>query len=162
MAPAAELYCRVEVPKGAPVLRANVQEAAPASGSEVRCPADWCHFPDTLARDGAALGAIVCASERGAAGRQVAVRPIALLRTHDTRGYEEIVVCVAAGDPTWAAVESIQGIPGELRAEIERFVMSKAPRRGHVSITGWLSRDDAMTAIDDAAARWAGTVNGRG
>ncbi len=105
--------------------------------------------------------AIVRVSEPGAPGSQVAVRPIALLRAHDTRGYEEIVVCVAVGDPTWEAAESIHGIPGELAAEIDRFVMCSAPRRGHVSITGWLSRDDAMTAIDDDAARWVGTVNRR-
>jgi len=157
-----ELYCQVEVPKGAPVLNASGRDASQEGQAELRCPADWCHFPDTLGRYGTPLAAIVCVSQPGAPGGQIAVRPISLLRTHDTGGFEEIIVCVPLGDSTWAAVESISEIPGKLRAEIERFATCRKRRRTRVAIAGWLSREDAMTAIDDAAARWAATVNGRG
>jgi inorganic pyrophosphatase len=157
-----ELYCQVEVPKGAPVLNATVRDASQEGQAELRCPADWCHFPDTLAQYGTPLAAIVCVSQPGAPGGQIAVRPIALLRTHDIGGFEEIVVCVPLGDSTWAAVESIFEIPRELREEIERFATCRERSRTRVAVASWLSREEAMTAIDDAAARWAATVNGRG
>ena len=157
-----QLYCQVEIPKGTPVLSPGVRESEQLRLSQVRCPADWCYFPDTLARDEAPLGAIVCVSEPGSRGRPVAVRPIALLRTHDIRGYEEIVVCVALEDPAWTEVESIYEIPRQLREEIENFAVLKQPRRNNPAVGGWLSSEHAMTAIDDAAARWAATVNGRG
>jgi inorganic pyrophosphatase len=162
MPAATELYCQVEVPKGAPVPRASVRDPEQVRQPELRCPADWCHFPDTLARQGTPLAAIVCASEPGAPGRQIAVRPIALLRTHDVGGFEEIVVCVSLGDAAWKDVESIYEVPHELREEIERFATRKESRRRRVAIAGWLAQEDAMTAIDNAAARWAATVNGRG
>jgi len=162
MPAATELYCKVEVPKGAPVFHARWGEAGKAAQAELRCPADWCHFPDTIARHGTPLAAIVCVSHPGAPGVQIAVRPIALLRTYDTAGYEEIVVCVPVGDSAWEAVESIHEIPRALREEIERFASRREPRRMRVVIAGWLSREEAMTAIDDAAARWAASVNGRG
>lgn len=160
MPAATALYCEVELPKGTPLPRERDPEWH--GPPEVRCPADWCHFPDTLSRDGGPLGAMVCVSEPGAPGRQIAVRPIALLRTHDTRGYEDIAVCVPLEDPAWAPVESIYEIPRDLREDMEGFATCKESSPGGVAIAGWLSSEEALTAIDDAAARWAATVNGRG
>ena len=161
MPAATELYCRVEVPKGAPVPHASVRDAEREGSAELRCPADWCHFPDTLTRDSTPLAAIVCVSEPGTPGGQIAVRPIALLRMHDTSGYEEIVVCVPLGVTAWEPVESVYEIPHELWEELEGFATGREPRRTRVAIAGWRSREDAVRAIDDAAARWAAIVKGR-
>jgi inorganic pyrophosphatase len=154
MPAATELYCQVEVPKGAPLLDASRHDPEAQGQPDVRCPADWCHFPDTIAPAGAPLAATVCVAEPGAPGRQVAVRPIALLRTQDGRD-KEIVICVPLGDPSSETVESIHQVPRKLRDDIERFAASRAQYRADVRIEGWFSREDALTAIDDAAARWA-------
>jgi len=156
------LYCQVEIPKGAVVSRAGVHGGEPGPWSGLRYPADWCYFRDTCARDGAPLRAIVCATQPSTPGRQIAVKPIALLRVHDARGVDEIIVCGALEDVVWRAVDGVDQIPDDLRKEIECFVMSKGPNSAHGAIDGWLPREDAMTAIDDAAARWAAAVNGRG
>ena len=146
---ATELYCQVQVPKGAAVRRSAGPDQT-LDHHEVRCPADWCYFPDTVARDGSPLGAIVCVSQPGVRGHQLAVRPIGLLRTHDRRGDEEIVVCVPLKDAAWEPVRSILDIPRRLRDEIERFATRRRPGRTEVATVGWLSRHDAMTAIDNA------------
>jgi inorganic pyrophosphatase len=104
----------------------------------------------------------VCTSEPAAPGREIAVKPIALLRLRGQEGYEEIVVCVRAADSAWTGAESIHDIPGRLRSEIEEFATHRPPFVADVAVAGWMSREDAMTAVDDAAARWAATANGRG
>ena len=158
---ATELHCQVQVPNEAAVRRsAGPDQTLDDHG--LRRPADWCYFPDTLARDGSPLGAIVCVSQPGARGHQLAVRPIGLLRTHDSSGYEEIVVCVPLKDAAWEPVRSVLDIPRRLRDEIERFARRRRPGRTEVATVGWLSRLDALTAIDSAPSRWAATVNGRG
>jgi hypothetical protein len=78
------------------------------------------------------------------------------VRMHDAGGFGQIVVCVAADDPVWHAVESGEG-SSDVRAGIERFAAS---RRASAT-KAWLPRDDALSVIDDAAARWAATVDGR-
>ncbi len=162
MPAATELSCRVDVPKGGLAPASSIHASEPVGRRNPRCPADWCYFPDTLARHGGPLGAVVCVSEPGKRGHRIAVKPIALLRTHDTCGYDEIVVCVPLVDQAWTTVESIYEVPRELREEIERFAIDRKPARVAAAVAGWQSRDDALMAIDDAAARWAATVNGRG
>ena len=77
-------------------------------------------------------------------------------------GDAEIVLCVPLDDPAWSRVDRVQDLPAQLREDIERFITARPAPEGAITIAAWCSRDDALTAIDDAAARWAATVNGRG
>jgi inorganic pyrophosphatase len=81
------------------------------------------------------------------------------VRMRDGGGFDQIVVCVAAGGPAWYAVECGEDLSADVSAGAGRFAAS---RRAPATIAGWLSRDDATTAIDDAAAHWAATLDGRG
>ena len=151
-----ELYCRIETPKGSFVAqRTPVDRWVPS-------PADCCYFPDTLDTAGRPLEALVCAAEPGPPGGRVSVKPVALIRAHTRRGLRDIVVCVAHDDPAWGVVDQAQDLPAGLRREIERFVVARRSHEDGGTPVSWCSRDDALTAIDDAAARWAGTVNGHG
>jgi inorganic pyrophosphatase len=125
-------------------------------------PADCCYFPDTLDTAGRPLEALVCAAEPGPPGGQISVKPVALLRAQTRRGARDTVVCVAHDDPAWATVDRAQDLPAALRAEIEEFVVARRSHENPGPTVSWCSRDDALTAIDDAAARWAETVNGHG
>lgn len=53
-------------------------------------------------------------------------------------------------------------LPLKLRAQVEHLVTAGPPGEEAAETVAWCSADDVLTAIDDAAARWAATVNGRG
>jgi len=154
MPPASELRCRVATPKGSALSGDPVRHA-------LVCPADCCYFPDTLVNGGRPLEAIVCVSKPGSPGETVAVNPIALLRARDRDGDSQSVVCVPRTGSRWSRVRHAHDLPEQLQAEIERFITSRLPADQATEIVAWCSRDEALKAIDDAAARWAATVNGR-
>jgi inorganic pyrophosphatase len=153
------MYCHVEAPKGSRVT-AGVVVGEP---QPVVCPADWGYVPDTLGAAGGPLEAIVCVSVPGPPGGTVAARPVALVHSCVSGRPEiQLIVCVAADERDWATIETADQLPRDLREEIAGFVACRHPfQEGRPAIV-WGSRDEAMTAIDDAAARWAATVNGRG
>ena len=151
-----ELYCRIETPKGAFVAqRAPLERWMPS-------PADCCYFPDTLDSEGRPLGAMVCTSQPGPPGGRVSVKPVALLRVHTRCGWEDVVLCVALDEPSWRAIDRAHDLPAQLRDDIQQFLSARSARGGVGPSVAWCSRDDALTVIDVAAARWAATVNGHG
>ncbi len=53
-------------------------------------------------------------------------------------------------------METLDDLPQFLRDEISHFYsIYKQPEGKHVMVDGWFSREDAMTAIDEAEKRWA-------
>lgn len=154
--PESQLYCRIEAPKGS-----YVAQRAPVD-RWVRSPANCCYFPDTIDSAGRPLEALVCAAEPGPPGGQISAKPVALIRAHTHRGIRDIVVCVPHDGPAWGIVDGARDLPAGLREEIEQFVIARRSHENPGPTLSWCSRDDALTAIDEAAARWAGTVNGHG
>jgi len=151
-----ELYCRIDTPKGSFVAqRQPVERWMPS-------PADCCYFPDTLDSAGRPLEAMVCASQPGAPGTRVSVKPVALLRVHARDSWDEVVLCVALDDPRREAIDRACDLPLQLRKDIERFLNARRSPSHAAPLVAWCSRDEALTAIDAAAARWAATVNGHG
>jgi hypothetical protein len=78
------------------------------------------------------------------------------------RGWEDVVLCVAVDDPSWQSIDRAHDLTAKLRADIQRFPSARSARSGVGPSVAWCSRDDALAAIDDAAARRAATVNGHG
>ena len=102
------------------------------------------------------------ASLPGRAGGRIAVRPVGLLRARSHPGVREVVVCVPVEDRTWGAIERTQDLPPQLRSEIEQLIERRPHARAKTEPVAWCSRDEALAAIDDAAARWAATADGHG
>jgi inorganic pyrophosphatase len=161
MPPVSErLNCIVEIPKGSrnkyawdPELR-RIRLDRFLFWS-VAYPADFGYFPHTLAPDGDPLDAIVCVSEPTFPGCWIAVRAIALLRMHDEMGLDDKVLCVPERDPNWRQVNVLEDLPEQLRTEIAHFFsIYKQPEGLHVDVDGWLPRERALEAIDDAARRY--------
>jgi inorganic pyrophosphatase len=162
------LECVIEIPKGS----RNKYEWDPDLGaikldrllfSSVVYPTDYGYFPDTCASDGDPLDAMVCVSEATFPGCVIPVRAIALFKMHDERGYDEKVLCVPRRDPNWSTVERLDDIPVALRDEIEHFFsIYKQPEGIQVQVDGWFPREQALEAIDEAAARFARERDGRG
>jgi len=153
-----ELICRIENPKGSLLVTGVVVGEEHA----VVCPADYGYVPDTLGHHGTPLDAIVCGSTPGQPATFIAARPVAVVHLGERVGEIAVVVCVAVDDRDWDAIDTADTLPGHLREEIERFLLSRWPLDESTATIAWGSTADARETIDDAAARWAATVDGRG
>jgi inorganic pyrophosphatase len=152
------LTCRIENLKGSLLMTGVVVDEQEA----VVCPADSGYLPDTLVQGGQPLEAIVCGSTPAQANTSAAARPVAVMHVRERVGEIAVVVCVSADERDWDAVDSADRLPGQLRDEIERFVLGRRPLDQSTATIAWGTPADARETIDDAAARWAATVDGRG
>ena len=74
----------------------------------------------------------------------------------DEEGRSDKLVCVPSDDPAWDEVEGVEGLPSQLRSEIEHFYsMYKQPEGKEVDVHGWEDRDVAEKAIDAGRRRYA-------
>jgi inorganic pyrophosphatase len=152
--------CFVEIPKGS----RNKYEWDPEAGaikldrflfSSVAYPGDYGFIPKTIARDGEPLDTLVCVSDATFPGCLIDVKVIALFRMFDEGAPDEKVICVPSHDPNWLDVDSLDDLPGQMRAEIQHFFsVYKEPEGKHVEVEGWCAREDALEAIEDARTRW--------
>ncbi len=120
------LICIVEIPKGS----RNKYEYDPELGgikldrfvsASVVYPTDYGYVPKTLAPDGDALDALVCVSEPTFPGCIVPCKVVGLFQMADEKGPDDHVVCVPVNDPGWNALEDVDDLPAQLRAEISHF-----------------------------------------
>jgi inorganic pyrophosphatase len=147
------LHCMIEIPKGS----RNKYEWDPELQaiklnrflfSSVQFPTDYGFVTDTLGESGDALDALVCVGAPTFPGCLVEVRAIGALRMDDEEGRSDKLVCVPHDDPSWDEVEGIDGLPSQLRSEIEHFYsMYKQPEGKDVTVYGWEDRAFAEEAI---------------
>ena len=154
-------HCFVEIPKGSRNKYEWDEELQAIKldrflFSSVVYPTDYGFIPQTLGEDGDPLDAMVCVSEPTFPGCVIPVKVIALFRMRDDKGVDDKVCCVPLSDPNWNTMETLDDLPQFLRDEISHFYsIYKQPEGKHVMVDGWFSREDAMTAISEAQARWA-------
>jgi inorganic pyrophosphatase len=143
------LHCMVEIPKGS----RNKYEWDPDLQaiklnrflfSSVVYPTDYGFIANTLGEAGEALDALVLTGAPTFPGCLVEVRVVAMLKLDDEEGNADKLVCVPADDPAWAEVEGVDGLPSQLRTEIEHFYsIYKQPEGKEVEVHGWADRDVA-------------------
>ena len=155
------LLCKIEIPKGS----RNKYEWDPDLQaiklnrflfSSVHYPTDYGFITDTLGEKGEALDALVCVNAATFPGCLIEVRAVGILRMDDEEGRSDKLVCVPSDDPAWDEVEGIDGLPTQLRSEIEHFYsMYKQPEGKDVTVHGWADRDAAEEAIETGRKRFA-------
>jgi inorganic pyrophosphatase len=124
--------------------------------SSVVFPTDYCFIADTLGESGEALDALVCVNAPTFPGCLIEVRAVGVLRMDDEEGRSDKLICVPQDDPAWDDVEGIDGLPSQLRSEIQHFYsMYKQPEGKEVEVHGWEDRDVAEEAIDAGMKRYA-------
>jgi inorganic pyrophosphatase len=155
------LHCLIEIPKGSR-NKYEWDEALQAIKlnrflfSSVVFPTDYGFVTETLGEKGEALDALVCVNAPTFPGCLIEVRVVGVLQMDDEEGRSDKLVCVPADDPAWDQVEGIDGLPEQLRKEIQHFYsMYKEPEGKHVEIHGWADRDAAEEAVDDGRRRYA-------
>ena len=123
--------------------------------SAVRYPGDYGFLPDTLARDGDALDALVILGEPTFPGCRIPARVVGMLDMSDDKGPDEKILCVPDADPRWQHLQELQDVPDHLLDEIAHFFgIYKDLERKKVEVRGWHGRQDAAVTIEDSERRY--------
>lgn len=89
--------------------------------SALTYPADYGFIPDTLAEDDDPLDVLVLLEEPTVPGCYIDARPLGVLWMEDEKGPDAKIICVVDGDPLYEHVETLEGLPRPLLAEIRHF-----------------------------------------
>ena len=117
-------------------------------------PVDYGFVPHTLGEDGDPLDAMVCVSEPTFPGCVIPAIPIGLFRMTDEGEIDDKILCVPAEDPNWNFIDSMDGLPEQLREEIAHFFsVYKQPEGKHVEVEGWYPLDAALEVIEASLRR---------
>jgi inorganic pyrophosphatase len=155
-----ELVVVVEVPMGS----RNKYELDHETGeifldrrlfTATRYPVDYGFFPDTLARDGDPLDALVLLTDPTFPGCRVRVKVLGVIDMSDEKGEDAKVLCAAVKDPNYGQLSSFEDLEPAYRAEIEHFfaVYKDLQPGAHSSVGEWSGPDKALAVLDDARAR---------
>jgi len=112
-------------------------------------PADYGYIPGTLAPDGDPLDAIVLLDDPAFPGVEVAVRPVAVYRSHDEKGIDDKILCVPAGDPRYADLNDLADVAQERLDEIGHFfdIYKETEPGRHAHPGTWADRAAAEAVI---------------
>jgi len=121
--------------------------------SSVHYPADYGFIPNTLAKDGDPLDALVLVWEPTFPGCLIEAKPIAMLNMTDEKGPDEKVLCVPLHDPLWNHLNALQDVAPHFLREIEHFFkVYKDLESKQTDIHGWEDREAAITVIRESEA----------
>lgn len=125
--------------------------------SAVRYPGDYGYLPDTLARDGDALDALVILGEPTFPGCHIVGRVVGMLDMTDDKGPDEKILCVPDSDPRWQHISRLEDVPKHVLDEIAHFFgIYKDLERKKVEVHGWRGRDEALRVVEECRERFPG------
>ena len=125
--------------------------------SAMHYPSDYGFIPDTLARDGDPLDALVLVWEPTFPGCVIEARPVGVFHMQDEKGPDEKILCVPIKDPLWNHIRSIDEVPPHLLKEIEHFfAVYKDLEEKKTDVAGWEGTQEARRIIAEARARFSG------
>lgn len=123
----------------------------------VRFPGDYGFLPQTLARDGDALDAIVILGEPTFPGCRIDARVVGMLDMKDDQGPDEKILCVPDRDPRWRHLNQLADVPEHLLDEIAHFFsIYKDLEQKAVVVHGWRDRERAAETVAASRGRYAG------
>lgn len=120
-------------------------------------PAEYGYIPMTLAPDGDPADVLVLINGSTYPGVVIRARPIGMLKMHDDKGRDDKILCVAADDPSYAHVESLNDLPPHFMKEVEHFFVTyKDLEEKDVHSDGWVGKAEALTFIQECVAAYRG------
>lgn len=123
--------------------------------SPLHYPADYGFIEETLAEDGDHLDVLIFTYEPTFAGCLVEVRPIGVLNMRDEKGVDQKILAVPVGDPRFADVTDLRGVPPHFLKEVEHFfTVYKTLEEKAVEIYGWAPASEAWRLIEEARERF--------
>ena len=123
--------------------------------SSVHYPSDYGFVPDTLARDGDPLDALVLVCEPTFPGCIIEARPVGLFKMWDEKGQDDKILCVPVHDPLWNHIHSLRDVPPHLLKEIEHFfTVYKDLEKKKTGVEGWHGLKTALKIINESIERY--------
>jgi inorganic pyrophosphatase len=120
-------------------------------------PADYGFIPQTHAKDGDHLDAIILTDEPTFSGCIVKVRPIGLLKMIDSGKEDSKILAVQADNPNYKNIKDIKDVSDENNKILEQisnfFRVYKGPEEKEVIILGWENAEEAKKEIQLALKR---------
>ena len=130
--------------------------------SAVHYPSDYGFIPQTLARDGDPLDALVLVWEPTFPGCVIEARPIGLFKMRDEKGPDEKILCVPIYDPLWNHLRTLEDVPPHLLKEIEHFFkIYKDLEKKKTGVEGWRDLKAAYEIIEESRERYRQVLPGR-
>lgn len=121
----------------------------------MRYPGDYGFVPDTLARDGDALDAVVILGEPTFPGCMITARVLGVLDMEDDKGPDEKLMCVPDTDPRWRHLHDLPDVPDHLADEMSHFFgVYKDLEQKKVTVHGWRDRESARGVLVDSRRRF--------
>lgn len=123
--------------------------------SAVQYPSDYGFIPETLARDGDPLDALVLVWEHTFPGCMIDARPVGLFKMWDEKGPDEKILCVPIFDPIWNHIHRLSDVPPHLLKEIEHFFsIYKELEEKKTGVEGWEDYESALGIIEESKVRF--------
>lgn len=118
-------------------------------------PADYGFIPDTLAEDGDPLDVIVMITQPTFPGCQLRARIVGLLEMHDEHGVDDKLFAVAADDPRYDGVVTLEDLPAHTLKEIVHFFSTYKELQGLPTMVGeWRTAERALTVLEECRHRF--------
>jgi len=119
--------------------------------SAVHYPCDYGFIPNTLGDDRDPLDALVLIDQPTFPGCVITARPLGMLIMIDGGDRDEKILCVAAKDPRYAHVNSLEDLSPHRLEEIAEFFRSyKNLEKKVTEINGWQGVDAVQFLVDQA------------
>ena len=120
-------------------------------------PADYGFVENTLGGDGDPLDALVLLDEPTFPGCLIRVRALGMFRMTDEAGPDEKLLCVVAGGPRQAHLQTIDDVSEFDRLEIQHFFEVYKDLEPGKSVEGaeWVGRDEAEAEVLRSRQRYA-------
>lgn len=123
--------------------------------SPVHYPTDYGYIENTLEEDGDPIDILVLVTNPTIPGCIIDTRLIGVLVMADDKGVDNKLLGVAAKDPRWAQVRSLEDIPPHRLREIEHFFKTYKDLEGkQTEIMGWFGLDVALEKLNAARANY--------
>ncbi|MFO8018385.1 MAG: inorganic diphosphatase [Promethearchaeia archaeon] len=124
-------------------------------------PLNYGFIPQTLAKDGDALDALIWTRFPLTSPSIVQVRPLAMLKMIDEAGEDNKILTVPINDNFFSQTEGYEDIQKGLLSEIKQFFRRyKELEEGKESkVQGWFGKKEAKDCIRDSLERYKNSTN---
>jgi inorganic pyrophosphatase len=125
--------------------------------SPMHYPAEYGYIRNTLAEDGDPLDALVLTSFPTFPGCVIETRVVGVLLMADDKGQDEKLLGVAATDPRFDHVQTLDDVPPHILKEIAHFFEVYKDLEGkETRIEGWKGREEAERILQESLNRYKG------
>ncbi|AEJ39973.1 Inorganic diphosphatase [Sulfobacillus acidophilus TPY] len=125
--------------------------------SPMHYPAEYGLIENTLSEDGDPLDALVLTSFPTFPGCIVRARIVGLLEMSDDKGVDNKLLGVAADDPRFDGIQSLDDVNPHILKEIPHFFQTyKQLENKEVEIRGWKGTEEALKVLEASRQRYQG------